>query len=114
MELEGGVIYGFAAFAPRMIAGREPGHIVNAASMAGLVATRGLGVYNTSKYAVVALSETLAKDLRQYGLGVSVLCPMGVATQIRASARNRPAPLANAAPSAEEPADEQALLQPKA
>src|SRR5439155_19560312 len=61
------------------------------ASMAGLIASQGLGVYNTSKYAVVGLSETLAKDLRPYGIGVSVLCPMGVATQIRASERNRPA-----------------------
>jgi NAD(P)-dependent dehydrogenase (short-subunit alcohol dehydrogenase family) len=100
-----GVIHGIESFVPRMIEQREPGHIVNTASMAGLIASRGLGVYNTSKYAVVGLSETLAKDLRPYGLGVSVLCPMGVATQIRASARNRPARLANAAPSAEEPVE---------
>jgi len=90
---------------PRMIASKEPGHIVNTASMAGLVATRGLGIYNTSKYAVVGLSETLAKDLRPYRIGVSVLCPMGVATQIRESARNRPPELANAAPSASEPVE---------
>ena len=100
-----GVIHGIETFVPRMIAQREPGHIVNTASMAGLIASRGLGVYNTSKYAVVGLSETLAKGLRPHGLGVSVLCPMGVATQIRASARNRPARLANAAPSAEEPVE---------
>jgi NAD(P)-dependent dehydrogenase (short-subunit alcohol dehydrogenase family) len=100
-----GVIHGIETFVPRMIAQREPGHIVNTASMAGLIASRGLGVYNTSKYAVVGLSETLAKDLRPHGLGVSVLCPMGVATQIRASARNRPVRLANAAPSAEEPVE---------
>jgi len=98
-----GVIHGVEAFVPRMIASKEPGHIVNTASMAGLVATRGLGVYNTSKYAVVGLSETLAKDLRPYQIGVSVLCPMGVATQIRESARNRPADLTNDAPSAVEP-----------
>ena len=97
-----GVIHGVEAFVPRMIASKEPGHIVNTASMAGLVATRGLGVYNTSKYAVVGLSETLAKDLRPYHIGVSVLCPMGVATQIRESARNRPADLTNDAPSAVE------------
>jgi NAD(P)-dependent dehydrogenase (short-subunit alcohol dehydrogenase family) len=100
-----GVIHGVEAFVPRMVASKEPGHIVNTASMAGLVATRGLGVYNTSKYAVVGLSETLAKDLRPYRIGVSVLCPMGVATQIRESARNRPADLANAAPSAAEPVE---------
>ena len=100
-----GVIHGVEAFVPRMIASKEPGHIVNTASMAGLVATRGLGVYNTSKYAVVGLSETLAKDLRPYRIGVSVLCPMGVATQISESARNRPAELANEAPSASEPVE---------
>jgi short-subunit dehydrogenase len=80
---------------PRMIARGEPGHIVNTASMAGLIASKGLGVYNTSKYAVVGLSETLAKDLRPYRIGVSVLCPLGVQTRIRDSERNRPAALAN-------------------
>lgn len=100
-----GVIHGVEAFVPPMIASKEPGHIVNTASMAGLVATRGLGVYNTSKYAVVGLSETLAKDLRPYHIGVSVLCPMGVATQIRESARSRPAALENEAPSATEPVE---------
>jgi NAD(P)-dependent dehydrogenase (short-subunit alcohol dehydrogenase family) len=90
-----GVIHGVEAFVPGMIASGEPGHVVNTASMAGLVATRGLGVYNTSKYAVVGLSETLAKDLAPYRIGVSVLCPMGVATRIRAAARNRPLALRN-------------------
>jgi NAD(P)-dependent dehydrogenase (short-subunit alcohol dehydrogenase family) len=90
-----GVIHGLDAFLPRMIAQGEEGHIVNTASMAGLVATQGLGVYNTSKYAVVGLSETLVKDLRRYRIGVSVLCPMGVATQIRSSGRNRPSDLRN-------------------
>jgi len=88
-----GVIHGLEAFLPRMIAQREGGHVLNTASMAGLIASQGLGVYNTSKYAVVGLSETLAKDLRSYGIGVSVLCPMGVATQIRVSERSRPAHL---------------------
>ncbi len=90
-----GVIHGIEAFVPRMIAQREPGHIVNTASMAGLIASQGLGIYNTTKYAVVGLSETLQKDLRQYNIGVSVLCPMGVATAIRDSDRNRPARLKN-------------------
>ena len=90
-----GVIHGLEAFLPRMIAGNRRGHVVNTASMAGLVATRGLGIYNTSKYAVVGLSETLAKDLAPHGIGVSVLCPMGVATRIRASDRNRPPHLRN-------------------
>ena len=90
-----GVIHGVEAFVPRMIARGEPAHIVNTASMAGLIASKGLGVYNTSKYAVVGLSETLAKDLRPYRIGVSVLCPLGVQTRIRDSERNRPAALRN-------------------
>src|SRR5438128_5063806 len=97
-----GVIHGLEAFLPRMIAQKEPGHIVNTASMAGLVATRGLGIYNTSKYAVVGLSETLAKDLKPYGIGVSVLCPLGVDTRIRESERNRPGGLRNDAPGSAE------------
>jgi NAD(P)-dependent dehydrogenase (short-subunit alcohol dehydrogenase family) len=88
-----GVVHGLLAFLPRMIAGGEGGHVVNTASMAGLIASQGLGVYNTTKYAVVGLSETLAKDLRPYGIGVTVVCPMGVATRIRAADRNRPAAL---------------------
>lgn len=90
-----GVIHGIEAFVPRMIAQQEPGHVVNTASMAGLIASQGLGVYNTSKYAVVGLSETLAKDLRPYEIGVSVICPLGVDTRIRDSERSRPAALRN-------------------
>jgi NAD(P)-dependent dehydrogenase (short-subunit alcohol dehydrogenase family) len=100
-----GVIHGIEAFVPRMIAQKAPGHIVNTASMAGLIATRGLGVYNTSKYAVVGLSETLAKDLKPHRIGVSVLCPMGVETQIRAAGRNRPESLKNAQEAAAEPVE---------
>ena len=92
-----GVIHGVEAFVPRMVAGKQPGHVVNTASMAGLIASQGLGIYNTTKYAVVGLSETLQKDLRGYDIGVSVLCPMGVHTQIRQSDRNRPAALRNEA-----------------
>jgi NAD(P)-dependent dehydrogenase (short-subunit alcohol dehydrogenase family) len=92
-----GVIHGVEAFVPRMVAGKQPGHVVNTASMAGLIASQGLGIYNTTKYAVVGLSETLQKDLRGYDIGVSVLCPMGVHTQIRQSERNRPAALRNEA-----------------
>ncbi len=65
--------------------------------MAGLIASEGLGVYNTTKYAVVGLSETLQKDLRPHQIGVSVLCPMGVKTAIRQSARSRPPALRNPA-----------------
>jgi len=95
-----GVVHGVRAFVPRMIAGGQGGHVVNTASMAGLIASQGLGVYNTTKYAVVGLSETLAKDLRPHRIGVTVVCPMGVATRIRQAARNRPPALRNA-PSAD-------------
>lgn len=78
-----GVIHGVEAFVPRMIAGKQGGHIVNTASMAGVIASKGLGIYNTAKYGVVGLSETLQKDLRDEGIGVSVLCPLGVRTGIR-------------------------------
>ncbi|HEX7926982.1 MAG TPA: SDR family NAD(P)-dependent oxidoreductase [bacterium] len=85
-----GVVHGLDAFLPRMIAQKTGGHIVNTASMAGLIASKGLGIYNATKYAVVGLSETLAKDLKDHGIGVSVLCPMGVTTRITDSERNRP------------------------
>ncbi len=91
-----GVIHGVETFVPRMIAQKQPGHIVNTASMAGLIASQGFGIYNTTKYAVVGLSETLQKDLRPYDIGVSVLCPMGVATNIHDSERSRPAHLKHA------------------
>ncbi|HEY7142262.1 MAG TPA: SDR family NAD(P)-dependent oxidoreductase [Methylomirabilota bacterium] len=102
-----GVVHGLLAFVPRMIASGAGGHVVNTASMAGLIASQGLGVYNTTKYAVVGLSETLAKDLRPHGIGVTVVCPMGVATRIRQAGRNRPAALRNAA---SEPESEMALI----
>ncbi len=98
-----GVIHGVEAFVPRMIAGKQPGHIVNTASMAGLIASKGLGVYNTTKYAVVGLSETLDRDLRDHGIRVSILCPMGVNTNIRGSARNRPSDLREEQPPPEGP-----------
>jgi NAD(P)-dependent dehydrogenase (short-subunit alcohol dehydrogenase family) len=90
-----GVVHGLLAFVPRMITAGQGGHVVNTASMAGLIASQGLGVYNTTKYAVVGLSETLAKDLRPHGIGVTVVCPMGVATRIRDAGRHRPAALRN-------------------
>jgi NAD(P)-dependent dehydrogenase (short-subunit alcohol dehydrogenase family) len=103
-----GVVHGLLAFLPRMIAHGEGGHVVNTASMAGLIASKGLGVYNTSKYAVVGLSETLAKDLRPHGIGVTVVCPMGVATRIRDADRNRPAALRTVADARE--SDEVTLI----
>ncbi|MDZ7728514.1 MAG: SDR family NAD(P)-dependent oxidoreductase [Dehalococcoidia bacterium] len=84
-----GPIHGVEAFLPRMVEQGEGGHIVNTASFAGLVANDGLGIYNVTKYGVVALSETLYREMRNEGIGVSVLCPMRVETNIGDSARNR-------------------------
>jgi len=81
-----GVIHGIRAFVPRIRAHGEPGHIVNTASMAGLhVGNRQTGAYAASKHAVVALSEALAQDLLQTNIGVSVLTPAAVATEIYTS-----------------------------
>ncbi|MBI3994201.1 MAG: SDR family NAD(P)-dependent oxidoreductase [Candidatus Lambdaproteobacteria bacterium] len=85
-----GVIHGVEAFVPRMISQQEGGHVVNTASIAGLVAVAGLGPYQTSKFAVVGLSESLARDLRPHGIGVSVLCPLGVDTNVWNSTRHLP------------------------
>ncbi|HVB47008.1 MAG TPA: SDR family NAD(P)-dependent oxidoreductase [Burkholderiales bacterium] len=93
-----GVIHGVRAFAPLLLA-QEEGHIVNTASVAGLISPPGMGAYNVSKHAVVALSESLYHDLaeRKVRVGVSVLCPAYVPTAISDSERNRPAELANPA-----------------
>jgi NAD(P)-dependent dehydrogenase (short-subunit alcohol dehydrogenase family) len=93
-----GVIHGVETFVPRLVAQGPGGHIVNTASMAGLVGMRGLGVYSVSKFAVVGLSEALHRELAERGIGVSVLCPMMVATDLTAtSERNRPRALRNPA-----------------
>ncbi|MFK7915924.1 MAG: SDR family NAD(P)-dependent oxidoreductase [Pseudomonadales bacterium] len=86
----GGVINGVQTFAARLKAHGQGGHIVNTASMAGITAGAGLGVYNASKFAVVGLSESMRADLAPFGIGVSVLCPGMVRTQILDSERNRP------------------------
>jgi NAD(P)-dependent dehydrogenase (short-subunit alcohol dehydrogenase family) len=91
-----GVVHGVEVFAPLLIARGDGGHIVNTASMAGLVGMRWLGVYSASKFAVVGLSEALHRELQDHGIGVSVLCPMIVETPINEnSVRNRPAALRN-------------------
>jgi NAD(P)-dependent dehydrogenase (short-subunit alcohol dehydrogenase family) len=87
-----GVISGVRAFTPLFIEQGE-GHIVNTASMAGLVSAPLMGVYNVSKHGVVTLSETLAAELQMVGaegVGVSVLCPGWVRTRIHEAGRNRP------------------------
>lgn len=85
-----GAINGVQAFLPRMLEQDEGGHMLFTASFAGLVANRNLAPYNVSKAAVVALAESLAKDLKETDIGVSVLCPMRVQSNIERSARNRP------------------------
>ena len=87
-----GVIYGCKVFLPAMIEHGEQCHVVNTASMAGLGSAPMMGPYNISKYGVVALSETLSKEMQmmQTAVGVSVLCPAFVATGIATSDRNMP------------------------
>ena len=86
-----GVINGVQTFVRRMRDSGQGGHFVNTASMAGLLPSAGLGIYCTTKYAVVGLSECLRLDLAPYGIGVSVLCPGFVSTNIHQAGRNRPA-----------------------
>jgi NAD(P)-dependent dehydrogenase (short-subunit alcohol dehydrogenase family) len=92
-----GVIHGIRAFVPRMLAGGEPGHVVNTSSLAGVVSNAYSGPYTTSKFAVLGLSESLAHDLEATGaaIGASVLIPGSVATRIADSVRNRPSALAD-------------------
>src|SRR5215467_301772 len=88
-----GPIHGVEAFLPRMLATGGTGHLLFTSSFAGLVPNIGLGPYTVAKYGVVALAEVLHRELRETGIGVSVLCPMRVATDIGSSHRNRPAEL---------------------
>ena len=86
-----GVVNGVRAFLPHMRAHGEGSHIVNTASMAGVVSShQGFAPYPASKYAVVGMSEGLAVELKPFGIGVSILCPGIVRTSILESARNRP------------------------
>ncbi|HET6303165.1 MAG TPA: SDR family NAD(P)-dependent oxidoreductase [Myxococcota bacterium] len=87
-----GVVHGVASFVPILVDQKAGGHVVNTASMAGLVGMQWLGVYCASKFAVVGLSESLRRELEPHGIGVSVLCPMIVQTKINEnSVRMRPA-----------------------
>lgn len=98
-----GVAHGVRVFTPMMLAAAQAdpiyeGHIVNTASMAGLLNAPNMGVYNVTKHAVVSLSETLFQDLRLVTdqVSASVLCPYFVPTGIHQSERNRPAEMVNA------------------
>jgi NAD(P)-dependent dehydrogenase (short-subunit alcohol dehydrogenase family) len=102
-----GVVHGVRLFTPMMLeaAKADPayqGHIVNTASMAGLLTPPNMGIYNVSKHAVVSLTETLYQDLQLVSdqVSASVLCPYFVPTGISQSHRNRPADLAAEKPTA--------------
>ena len=97
-----GVVHGVRLFTPMMLAAakKDPawrGHIVNTASMAGLLTPPNMGIYNVSKHAVVSLTETLYQDLKLVSdqVSASVLCPYFVPTGISQSHRNKPAELAD-------------------
>ncbi|PCJ36861.1 MAG: short-chain dehydrogenase [Cellvibrionales bacterium] len=86
-----GVQYGISAFLPRIKAHGEGGHIVTTSSMAGMVnAGPGWAPYNASKFAVVVMNEVLYSELKETNIGVSVLCPGAVATNIIEAADSRP------------------------
>jgi NAD(P)-dependent dehydrogenase (short-subunit alcohol dehydrogenase family) len=100
-----GVAHGIRVFTPMMLeaAAKDPsyqGHIVNTASMAGLLNAPNMGIYGASKHAVVSMSETLYQDLSlvTQQVGASVLCPFFVPTGITQSHRNRPTDMAAAKP----------------
>jgi NAD(P)-dependent dehydrogenase (short-subunit alcohol dehydrogenase family) len=98
-----GVVHGIRAFVPRMLAQGSEGHVVNTASLAGLMS--GRDIYGASKHAVVSISESLHHDLAAIGskLRVSVLCPGLVETRIFAAGRNRPESLRDATTASEPP-----------
>ena len=106
-----GVIHGVRIFVPIMLQQGTEGHIVNTASLAGLVSVPWLGIYNVTKHAVVTFSETLYRELAATGAAVkvSVLCPAWVRTRLADADRNRPAELQN--PEREKNAQELAIEQ---
>lgn len=84
-----GVVHGVHSFVPRMLAQGRPAHIVNTASMAGLVPVAEMVPYATTKHAVVGLSESLNAELKPQGIRVSAICPGIISTNIVAAARMR-------------------------
>lgn len=104
-----GVIHGHRVFLPRMIE-QNQGHIVNTASILGHLSLPSTGAYNATKHAVVSISETLFAEMNQQevNVGVTVLCPSLVNTQILDSSRNRPEKLLN--PDAEPRTEEEELV----
>lgn len=106
-----GVIHGIRSFVP-LVLQHDEGHVVNTASVAGLVAAPYMGAYNASKHAVVALSETLYHEFAITGAKahVSVLCPGWVNTGIAESERNRPAHLTEAADTSREGMEQSSVM----
>jgi NAD(P)-dependent dehydrogenase (short-subunit alcohol dehydrogenase family) len=86
----GGVVNGIQTFVPRMIDYGKGGHIVNTSSVGGIIAAGPAGIYSASKFAVRGLSEALRSELAKYDIGVSVLCPANVNTNIAESVQTRP------------------------
>jgi len=91
----GGVVNGVMTFVPRMIEYGDGGHVVNTASMSAFYPMKGTGIYCTTKFAVRGLSESLRIDLEPHGIGVSVLCPGAVNTNIHESVLTRPKKFSN-------------------
>ena len=91
----GGTINGVCTFLPRILAHGEGGHIINTSSMAGILPHPGMGLYNTAKFAVVGLSESLREELAAENVGVSVLCPGPINTRIHEAEKTRPGRFAN-------------------
>src|SRR5262245_30695129 len=91
-----GVVNGCRAFVPRWIARGESAHVVNTASVGGFLSGPVLGMYSTTKFAVVAYSEALAQEVASHGIGVTILCPGWTNTNLGAASRNRPSALGTA------------------
>lgn len=91
-----GVVHGVEIFTPIMLAQGEGGYFINTASMSGHLATQQLGAYTATKFAVVGLSESMRQDLENHDIGVSVLCPGWVKTDINKAHVNRPSGQGNA------------------
>jgi len=88
-----GVVHGVHEFLSELMRHGTDAHVVNTASVGGLVGMRNLGIYNAAKFGVVGLTEALRADMEGHGVGVSVLCPGVVRTSLTTSERNRPAHL---------------------
>ena len=107
-----GVIHGVRVFTPLLLRQGDEGHIVNTASVAGLIAPPGMGVYNVTKHAIVALTETLYHDLaaKTDRVKCSVVCPAYFPSNIAYSERNRPAELGSDRPRTDEDIAREARL----